>query len=66
MNIDQNQFMNLVIEKTTNKLHQATSQLIILESQLQVAIETNKKLTEEIEKLKTKKEKIKDDFSSPS
>ena len=57
MQIDQTKFMNLLIEKTNNKLNQANNQIIILEAQLQLAIELNKSLQDELDKLKKKKEK---------
>lgn len=59
--------MNAVIERTNNKLNQLQAQVIVLETQLSFAVETNNKLTEEIEKLKKKKEKnTQEDFSTPS
>lgn len=68
MQIDQNKFYNIVLEKTNAKLSQLQNQNIVLEAQLQLAVETNKTLQEEIDKLKKKKDKstIQDDYSSPN
>ena len=70
MQIDQTKFMNLLIEKTNNKLNQANNQIIILEAQLQLAIELNKSLQDELDKLKKKKEKTTqsqtEEYSSPN
>lgn len=56
MEIDQLKFMNLVMEKTNKRLNDAIAQVIVLESQLQLAVETNQKLSEELNK-QSKKEK---------
>lgn len=66
MQIDQTKFMNAVLEKTTLKLNQVQNQVILLETQLQIAIEQNNLLTEELEKLKKKKEKPTEEFTTPS
>ena len=50
MEIDQLKFMNLVMEKTNKRLNDAIAQVIVLESQLQLAVETNQKLSEELNK----------------
>jgi len=56
MQIDNAKFMNLVMEKTNKKLNDLQAQVIVLESQLQLAVEINSKLNEQIDKQK-KKEK---------
>jgi regulator of replication initiation timing len=77
LSVDQNKFINLLIEKTNGKLSQFQNQIIILETQLQIALDSNKSLQLEndkykleIEKLKKKKEKSSanqtDDFSTPN
>jgi ribosome-associated translation inhibitor RaiA len=55
MQIDQTSFMNAVIEKTNQKLSQLQNQVILLEVQLQLALEKNKELEAEINKQKPKK-----------
>lgn len=62
MEIDQIKFMNLVMEKTNKRLNEMQAQVIILEAQLQLAVETNSKLSDEVNKL-SKKEK-KSDFTN--
>lgn len=66
MQIDQNKFMNAVVERTNQKLSQLQNQVILLETQLHFALESNNLLTEELEKLKKKKEKTNQEFSTPS
>lgn len=69
MQIDQNKFVNLLIEKSAAKINQLSNQVLVLETQLQLAADANKYLQEELDKLKKKKEKITtqtDDFSQPS
>lgn len=66
LNVDQNKFMNLLIEKTNQKLSQMQSQVILLEAQLQLAIEQYHTLQAENEKLKKKKDKNSEEFSTPS
>lgn len=56
MQLDNAKFMNLVMEKTNKKLNDLQAQVIVLESQLQLAVEINSKLNEQIDKQK-KKEK---------
>ena len=56
MEIDQLKFMNLVMEKTNKRLNEMLAQVIVLESQLQLVVETNSKLTDDLNKL-SKKEK---------
>ena len=58
MEIDQIKFMNLVMEKTNKKLNELQAQVIVLEAQLQLAVEINKQLQDRVEKdSKQKKEK---------
>jgi len=54
MELDQVKFMNLVMDKTNKKLNEATAQLIVLEAQLQMAVEVNKNLQEQIKELEKK------------
>lgn len=54
MQIEQNAFLNAVIEKTTQKYNQLQGQAILLEVQLQMALEKNNQLEDEINKLKQK------------
>jgi len=60
--------MNAVLERTNSKLGQMQNQVIVLETQLQFALELNKSLQEEVDKAKKKtaKEKNTEDFSSPN
>ena len=60
--------MNAVLERTNSKLGQMQNQVIVLETQLQFALELNKSLQEEVDKVKKKtaKEKNTEDFSSPN
>ena len=57
MEIDQIKFLNLVMEKTNKRLNEMLAQVIILESQLQLVVESNNKLTEDINKLSKKEKK---------
>ena len=57
MEIDQVRFMNLVMEKTNKRLNEMLSQVIVLEAQLQLVVETNNKLTEDINKFSKKEKK---------
>lgn len=54
MEIDQIKFMNLVMEKTNTKLNELQAQVIVLEAQLQLAVEINKQLQEAVDKTKKK------------
>lgn len=65
MQIDQTKFMNAVVENTNAKLNQLQSQVILLETQLHFAIQTNAQLQDELDKLKKKKEK-QEEFTNPS
>lgn len=62
MQIDSNKFMNLVMEKTNQKLNSLQAQVIVLEAQLQCASEANAELVDELAKL-NKKDK-KQDFTN--
>jgi hypothetical protein len=64
--IDQNKFMNLIVEKTTQRLNQLSNQVIVLEAQLQLAADLNKELQTELDKIKKKNNKQQDDFQTPS
>jgi len=55
--IDQIKFMNLVMEKTNKKLNESQAQVIVLEAQLQLALEINKTLQEQLDKVKKKEPK---------
>jgi len=57
MEIDQIKFMNLVMEKTNKKLNEMLAQVIVLESQLQLVVEANNKLTDDINKHNKKEKK---------
>jgi hypothetical protein len=65
MEIDQNKFISLVLEKTNQKLNLLQAQVIVLESQLQLAGDINKQLQDQIEKLKNKTVKDKSEFNTP-
>jgi hypothetical protein len=57
MEIDQVRFMNIVMEKTNKRLNEMISQVIVLESQLQLAVEINNKLQEDLNKFNKKEKK---------
>ena len=52
MQIDQNKFVNLVMEKTNQKLNEMQARVIVLEAQLQLAVEAADALQKELEKVK--------------
>jgi len=52
MEIDQSKFLNLVMEKTTQKLNTLQSQVIVLESQLAVMTEEYSQLKQQLEEAK--------------
>jgi uncharacterized spore protein YtfJ len=52
MEIDNNKFMTLVMEKTNKKLNELQAQTIVLESQLQLAIQIAEELQLKLEKVK--------------
>jgi uncharacterized protein YoxC len=54
MEVDQVRFMNIVMEKTNKRLNEMLSQVIVLESQLQLAVEINNKLQEDLNKVNKK------------
>lgn len=58
--------MNSVLERTNAKLGQLQNQVIVLETQLQFALELNNSLQAELDKLKKKKEKTSEEFTSPN
>jgi hypothetical protein len=60
--------MNSVLERTNAKLGQLQNQVIVLETQLQFALELNKSLQDELDKSKKKstKEKSTEEFTSPN
>lgn len=57
--------MNLLIDKTNQKLSQMQNQVILLETQLQLAIEQYQTLQAEHEKIKKKKDKTSEEFTTP-
>ena len=57
MEIDQARFMNVVMEKTNKRINEMLSQVIVLESQLQLAVEINNKLQEDLNKFNKKEKK---------
>lgn len=52
MEIDNNKFLTLVMEKTNKKLNELQAQNIVLESQLQLAIQIADELQQKLEKVK--------------
>jgi hypothetical protein len=56
MQLDQAKFMNLVMEKTNKKLNDLQAQVIVLESQLQLAVDVNLELKTQLDKISKKKE----------
>jgi hypothetical protein len=56
MQLDNVQFMNLVMEKTNNKLNELQARVIVLEAQLQLAVDINNSLREQLDKIPKKKE----------
>ena len=64
MEIDQNKLMNLVMEKTNKKLNDLQAQTIVLEAQLQLAVEINSQLQDQISKYNKKKDKTDIETSS--
>jgi hypothetical protein len=56
MQLDNVQFMNLVMEKTNNKLNELQARVIVLEAQLQLAVDINNSLKEQLDKIPKKKE----------
>ncbi len=64
MQLDNLKFMNLVMEKTNKKLNDLQAQVIVLESQLQLAVEVNKELKDSLDKQEriNKKKDVKSDY----
>jgi hypothetical protein len=64
MQLDNMKFMNLVMEKTNKKLNELQAQVIVLESQLQLAVEVNKELKDTLDKQEriNKKKDVKSDY----
>jgi type II secretory pathway component PulJ len=64
MQLDNVQFMNLVMEKTNNKLNELQARVIVLEAQLQLAVEVNKELKDSLDKQEriNKKKDVKSDY----
>lgn len=60
MEIDKNKLLNTLVERTNLKLNELNAQVLMLESQLQIAIEINKTLQEQLDK--TKKKESKSDY----
>ena len=50
MQLDNLKFMNLVMEKTNKKLNELQAQVIVLESQLQLAVDVNQELKDQLDK----------------
>jgi len=46
--IDQAKFMNIIMEKTNKKLNEMQTQVLLLETQLQLVIDLNKELQEQL------------------
>lgn len=57
MEIDQSTFYKLVVEKTTVKLNELQARCILLETQLQLALEANEQLTNDAAKINKKEKK---------
>jgi dynactin complex subunit len=64
MQLDQAKFMNLVMEKTNKKLNELQAQVIVLESQLQLAVDVNQELKNQLDKQERlqKKKETKSDY----
>ena len=60
MEIDKNKLLSVLVERTNLKLNEANAQVLLLESQLQIALEINKTLQEQLDK--TKKKESKSDY----
>lgn len=57
MQIDQNKFMNLVLDKTSEKMNQLQVQVIVLETQLAMAVDNYNLLKAEFEQLQKENSK---------
>lgn len=64
MQLDNLKFMNLVMEKTNKKLNELQAQVIVLESQLQLAVDVNQELKDQLDKQERiqKKKETKSDY----
>lgn len=64
MQLDNLKFMNLVMEKTNKKLNELQAQVIVLESQLQLAVDVNQELKNQLDKQERlqKKKESKSDY----
>lgn len=64
MQLDNLKFMNLVMEKTNKKLNELQAQVIVLESQLQLAVDVNQELKDQLDKQERlqKKKESKSDY----
>lgn len=64
MQLDNLKFMNLVMEKTNKKLNELQAQVIVLESQLQLAVDVNQELKNQLDKQERlqKKKETKSDY----
>lgn len=51
MQVDQNKLLNIIMEKTNQKLNELQAKAIVLESQLQLAIEVAESLRKDLEKV---------------
>jgi len=60
MEIDKIKLLSAVVDRSFLKINDLQSQVIMLESQLQLALEINKQLQEQIDK--TKKKESKSDY----
>ena len=52
MQIDQNKLVNLIMEKTNQKLNSLQAQVLVLEAQLQLAADLADQLQSELEKVR--------------
>lgn len=57
MEVDQNVYFKIVLDKTTTKLNELQARVILLESQLQIALEANEKLNDDFAKINKKEKK---------
>ncbi len=53
--IDQAKFMTIIMEKTNKKLNEMQSQVLVLETQLQLVVDLNKELQEQLNKINKSK-----------
>ena len=60
MELDKNKLLNAIVERSNVKINEMQAQVILLESQLQLALEINKQLQEQLDK--TKKKESKSDY----